>query len=155
MRLTVFSDYTLRTLLYLALRTDGLVTIDEIAKAYGISRNHLMKVVHNLSRTGIVKTVRGKGGGMTLARSPQEINIGAVVRETEKDSHVVECFDPERAGCCQIDTACSLKGALYKAREAFFGVLDDYTLDDLLGPRQRMAEMLGIGLNEPLGTPAL
>ncbi|RCK53595.1 hypothetical protein TH25_03485 [Thalassospira profundimaris] len=145
MRLTVFSDYTLRTLLYLALQRDGLATIDEIAQAYGISRNHLMKVVNHLSRRQIIQTVRGKGGGMALARLPRDINVGAVVRDTEKDSHIVECFDPARAGCCRIEAACGLQHVLHRAREAFYAVLDDVTLEDLLGTRQeKMAEMLGM-----------
>ncbi|WP_339778470.1 Rrf2 family transcriptional regulator [uncultured Thalassospira sp.] len=144
MRLTVFSDYTLRTLIYLGVHGDGLATIDEIAIAYDVSRNHLTKVVHHLARQNIITTVRGKGGGMMLARDAGEINIGAVVRETEKDSHIVECFDPAHAGCCKIEAACILRGALYKAREAFYAVLDGYVLADLIAPQAALADILGL-----------
>lgn len=144
MRLTVFSDYTLRTLIYLGLHGQGLATIDEIATAYDISRNHLMKVVHHLARQNIITTVRGKGGGMMLARPASDINIGAVVRESEKDSHIVECFDSAHAGICKIEPACLLRGALYKAGEAFYAVLDGYVLADLIGPRTALADLLGL-----------
>ena len=99
MRLTVYTDFSLRVLMFLALKANGLATIGEIAKAYGISKNHLMKVAHQLGLAGYVETVRGKGGGLRLARRPQDIVIGEVVRHTEPDMVLVPCFDPGGASC--------------------------------------------------------
>jgi Rrf2 family nitric oxide-sensitive transcriptional repressor len=114
MRLTTFSDYTLRVLMYLGVRRDELVTIGEIAAAYGISENHLMKVVHFLARQGYVETVRGKGGGLRLAMAPEDIGVGEVVRGTEESLALVECFDAEQSQC-NIAPACLLKGVFKKA----------------------------------------
>lgn len=146
MRLTVFSDYTLRVLIYLGVRGEELSTIAEIAKAYGISRNHLMKVVHYLGQSGYVETMRGKGGGIRLAKKPSEINVGAVARATEGGSAIVECFDAEES-TCQIQTACLLQGVFRQAVEAFFEVLDRYTLADLVRPQQRLVKLLMIDEN--------
>lgn len=135
MRLTVFSDYTLRVLMYLALDRTRLATIPEIAIAYGISENHLMKVVHQLARAGIVETVRGKGGGIRLARAPREIRLGEIVRASEGDAPIVECLsgDPQ---ACRITSSCRLKGILVSAFEALYDSLDEHTLADLVeGPR--------------------
>ena len=142
MRLTVFTDYTLRTLIYLGLRTDRLVTIAEIAEAYQISGNHLTKVVHQLSLAGDVSTMRGQRGGMRLARPAGEINIGAVVRRTEADMELVPCFGAD-AGCA-IQPDCVLSGVLDTALRAFLDVLDRYTLADLLAPRAALASRLRI-----------
>jgi Rrf2 family nitric oxide-sensitive transcriptional repressor len=144
MRLTSFTDYTLRVLIYLGThRQEGhLVTIGDIAAAYGISENHLMKVVHHLAREGHVETVRGKGGGMRLARSPEAINIGEVVRGAEEDLALVECFQPGGYRC-PIESACTLSGLLQRALDAFLEVLDRQTLADLLKPQARLAGMLG------------
>lgn len=152
MRLTVFSDYTLRVLIYLGLRNDRLCTIAEIADAYAISRNHLMKVVHNLGLRGDIETVRGKGGGIRLARDPAEINVGAVVRATEHDAPLVECFDTE-ASACRIEAACLLKGVFGRAAQAFYAVLDQYTLADLLKTERRMTALLEIPLPGPAAQP--
>ena len=141
MRLTAFSDYTLRVLMYLGVRRDGLVTIAEIAAAYGISENHLMKVVHFLARQGYVETLRGKGGGLRLAVAPEDIGVGEVVRGTEDSLALVECFDAERCEC-NIASACLLKGIFKKAAAAFFAELDRHTLADLLRPAPRLARML-------------
>lgn len=141
MRLTVFSDYTLRVLIYLGMRNDRLCTIAEIADAYAISRNHLMKVVHHLGLRGDIETVRGKGGGIRLARDPAAINVGAIVRATEQDAPLVECFDIGTSSC-RIEAACLLKGVFGKAAQAFYAVLDQYTLADLLKTEQRMADLL-------------
>jgi len=144
MRLTSFTDYTLRVLIYLGTyRREGhLATIGDIAAAYGISENHLMKVVHHLAQHGHVETVRGKGGGMRLARAPEDINIGDVVRGAEEDLTLVECF--QQGGYrCPIEAACTLSGLLQNALDAFLGVLDRQTLADLLKPRARLATMLG------------
>ena len=113
MRLTTFSDYALRSLIFVAVAPDRLVTIGQIAEAYDISRNHLMKVVHQLGRLGYLETVRGKGGGLRLGQAPEDIRIGAVLRETERDSALLECFDTH--GNCRILPACVLRGALAEA----------------------------------------
>ena len=144
MRLTVYTDYALRVLMYLAVKEDGLATIDEIAKSYSISRNHLMKVVHQLGVAGYIETVRGRGGGLRLAKPIAAIGLGEVVRYTEPDMAIVSCFEPLGAPCA-IRPACVLKRALTKARDAFLDVLDGYTLGDLVEPRGRLSGLLGIG----------
>lgn len=133
MRLTTFSDYSLRVLIYLGRNRESLVTIAEIAQAYGISKNHLMKVVHQLALAGNVETVRGKGGGIRLKLPPAKINVGTVVRACEQNSILVECFNAELSKC-SIERTCVLKGLFHQAMEAFFKELDHYTLDDLLKP---------------------
>lgn len=143
MKLTTFSDYSLRVLIYLAVRDDSLSTIGEIAEAYGISRNHLMKVVHNLGVLGYLETVRGKNGGVRLAMLPKDINIGALLRETEDTTSLVECFNHEESHCT-IDSACALRGILQQALGGFFGVLDQYTLADVLRSRKRLEKLLNV-----------
>jgi len=139
MRLTTFSDYSLRVLIYLGVREGGPATVGEIAAAYGISANHLMKVVHHLGRHGYVDTLRGKGGGMRLAREPVRINLGELVRGTE-ERRLVECFEAKSS--CRIESVCALRGILGDALESFFAVLDRHTLADLLRPRARLAKVL-------------
>src|ERR1035437_395794 len=112
--------------MFLALKNDGLATIAEVAKAYGISKNHLMKVAHQLGIAGYVETVRGKGGGLRLARRPQDIVIGEVVRRTEPDMALVPCFAPVDASC-PIFSSCALRGLLSEARDAFLSALDGHT----------------------------
>jgi Rrf2 family nitric oxide-sensitive transcriptional repressor len=131
MRLTVFSDYTLRVLMYLALDRTRLATIPEIAAAYGISENHLMKVVHQLARAGVVESVRGKGGGVRLARAPDEIRLGAIVRASEGNAPIVECMSGD-PGACRITAPCRLKGILVNAFDALYDSLDEHTLADLV-----------------------
>lgn len=143
MRLTTYTDYSLRTLMYLAVRDGERVTIDEIATAYDISRNHLTKIVHELGREGLLETTRGRGGGIRLAHAPADINIGAVVRRCEAPTALVECFGSGNA-CC-VTSACILRSALAEAREAFMAVLDGYTLADLVRPRRALARLLGVG----------
>jgi len=134
MRLTNFSDYALRVLMYAATRGEHLITIDETAKVYGISRAHLMKVVNQLTRTGYLKAIRGRSGGLALAVSPDKIRLGDVLRATEPDFALVECFSSGNE--CVITPRCRLRGALKEALEAFLGTLDRYTLADLvLRPR--------------------
>lgn len=141
MRLTTFTDYCLRVLMYVGTREGELSTIDEIASCYGISRNHLMKVVYRLGRMGYIETLRGKGGGIRLARDPADINLGTLVRQTEEDLALVECFQSPPGGC-RISPVCVLKGALGEALDAFLEVLDGYTLADLLVPRTQLASLL-------------
>lgn len=142
MRLTTFSDYTLRTLIYLALRPESLCTIDEIAGSYGISANHLTKVVHQAALAGEVQTVRGQRGGLRLACPPASINVGAVLRRTEPDLEIAPCFGS--GSTCRIQPACVLQGALGDAVAAFFAVLDQVTLADLVRPRLSLSQLLGL-----------
>jgi Rrf2 family nitric oxide-sensitive transcriptional repressor len=132
MRLTVYTDYSLRVLMYLALNPQRQPTISEVAGRYGISRAHVMKVVHQLGVAGYISTARGQKGGMRLARPPQDIGLGEVVRRTEPDLALVPCFDPVRTACV-LTPACRLRGALHQARAAFLAVLDGFTLADLTG----------------------
>lgn len=131
MRLTSFTDYTLRTLLYLSAHRDRLVTIQDIADMHAISKNHLMKVVYQLGLSGLVETVRGRNGGLRLAREPHDINIGQLVRETETDFNMAECFDRAH-NTCPLSTDCRLKSALGAATRAYLDVLDGLTLQDML-----------------------
>ena len=142
MRLTVYTDYALRVLMYVAVRHEPLPTIGQIADAYQISRNHLMKVVYELGQAGYLETVRGKNGGLRLARRPEEIVLGRLVRETEPDMALVPCFDPINAKCA-ITPACRLRGALAEARTAFLAVLDAYSLADLVSNGEPLRQLLG------------
>jgi Rrf2 family nitric oxide-sensitive transcriptional repressor len=152
MRLTVYTDYSLRVLMYVALHPERLPTIGEIASSYGISRNHLMKVVYDLGLAGYVVTVRGKNGGLRLARPPLDIVLGEVVRRTEPDMALVPCFEPIGAPCA-ITPACILRRALHEARSAFLDVLDGYTLADLIKNRSMLSELLAQEA-PPEGQPA-
>ena len=132
MRLTLYTDFSLRILIYLgAKRRDELSTIQDISNAYGISKNHLMKVSHELRKAGYIEAVRGRGGGIRLAFEPENINVGEVVRRMEDDFYLVECFSPSGGGC-PISPVCGLKGVLGKALQAYLQVLNEYTLEDLL-----------------------
>lgn len=142
MRLTRFTDYSLRVLIYLGLRDDERVTILEISKAFKISRNHLMKVVSNLTRMGYVAAQRGPGGGLSLARPPGEINLAAVVSDMEESLDLVECFSPQ--GQCVITPACQLRMVLQQALQAYIQILQAYTLQDLLKPAPALGKLLGI-----------
>ncbi len=143
MRLTLFTDYSLRVLIYLAVRPDRRSTIAEIAAAFGVSESHLMKVVHFLGKHGFLANVRGKGGGLMLARPPEAINVGAVVRLTEADSLAAECFD-RKSNTCVITPACQLRKVLSEAIDAFYAVLAGYTLSDLVSQRRSLARLLSI-----------
>jgi Rrf2 family nitric oxide-sensitive transcriptional repressor len=139
MRLTTFTDYTLRTLMYLAVR-DEPARIADISAAYGISDAHLTKVVQLLALSGDVHTTRGRNGGLRLGRTPVEINLGTVIRRTEPDLQLMECFG---AGCaCVIQPACVLQNTLSEALAAFLAVLDRTTLADLVAPRSTLAKLL-------------
>ncbi|GAK46619.1 transcriptional regulator, BadM/Rrf2 family [Tepidicaulis marinus] len=131
MHLTRHTDYALRLLMLLAVEPDALHTIEEVARRYEISRNHMMKVAQTLAQNGFVESLRGRGGGLRLGRAPEEISLGAVVRACEDSFALVECFDPAK-NTCRIAPACGLKGPLEEALSAFLGVLDEYTLADLV-----------------------
>ncbi len=135
MRLTLHTDYALRVLLYLGLNQERRVSIHEIAQRYGISENHLVKIVHRLGQGGFVTTMRGRGGGLVLARSPAEINLGDLVRFTEEDMALVACFQTGQS--CLLTGACRLQNLLGDALGAFMAVLDGRTLADLLAPPER------------------
>lgn len=152
MRLTVYTDYSLRLLIYAALEPDGLVNISEVAEAYAISRNHLTKVVHQLGIAGFLETVRGKGGGLRLARPPAAIRVGDVVRCTEPDMALTPCFEPIEARC-PIVPSCVLRSALQEARDAFLQVLDGYTLADLVAAGPRLRSLLGMEETVALPVP--
>lgn len=139
MRLTIFTDYTLRVLIYLGMHQheDRLTTISDVATAYGISENHLTKIVHHLAKQGYVETTRGKGGGMRLARAPEQVNLGDIVRGAEEDLAIVECFQKKSAACL-IGPSCALAEILAQAMRAFFDTLDSHTLADLLVQREKL-----------------
>lgn len=141
MRLNVQSDFALRLLMYLAVNPDSLCTIAEIAKHYGISKNHLMKVALALSHDGIVESVRGRAGGLRLNQAPDKISIGVVVRGMEGDFAIVECFQ-EKGGKCLITPACRLKGVMGEAVKAFLAVLDRYTIADLVDENPALSDLL-------------
>ena len=135
MHITRYTDYSLRVLIYLAVQGDELATIQQIADSYEISKNHLMKVVHQLNKNGYIETVRGKKGGMRLQMAPEDINVGILVRETEQDLSVVECFSSRNA--CRITPVCGLKSMFGEALAAFLEVLDRYTLADIIHDQHR------------------
>jgi Rrf2 family nitric oxide-sensitive transcriptional repressor len=139
--LTLHADYALRVLLYLATHPGQVVSTQQVSEAYGISKNHLVRVVQTLGQHGYVDVKPGRSGGITLAREPHAINVGKVLRASEPDYHLVECFDREK-NTCPIAPACSLKGMLYEAREAFLAALDQYTLADVMSrSRPNLAQL--------------
>jgi Rrf2 family nitric oxide-sensitive transcriptional repressor len=142
MRLTAYTDYALRTLMYLAVDVGRHATIGEIASTYGISEAHLMKIVHQLGVSGDIETIRGRNGGIRLGKAPEGINLGTVVRRTEPDMDLVGCFLDAKV--CAITEACVLRIALQEALAAFLAVLDRYTLADLVAPSRSLARLLGI-----------
>ena len=144
MRLTTFTDYSLRVLIYVAARPGTRATIAEIAASFGISEHHLTKVVHSLGKSGFLTNQRGRGGGLTLARPAQAINIGAVVRDTEGAAQPAECFAPDHQ--CTISRVCRLRGVLGEAVDAFYGVLDRYTLEDLVRNRTPLSRVMYAGM---------
>jgi Rrf2 family nitric oxide-sensitive transcriptional repressor len=143
MRLTVYADYSMRLLIYLAVQGDKTATIPNVAASYGISRNHLVKVAHRLGIEGYITTTRGKNGGLRLARPAIDINVGEVVRVMEPDMALVPCFHPINAPC-PIVPSCLLRSAIEKAREAFIEALEEYTLADLTSPRASLQSLLKI-----------
>ncbi len=143
MQLTRHSDYSLRVLTFLAVRSGEMATIAEIAEAYDISRTHLMKVVQRLGQFGYVKTLRGRGGGLLLGRPPEQIRLGELFRHMEENLDLVECFSvPSREPACRIEPSCKLKGIFAEALQSFLGTLDCYTLADLVRGRVAPLERL-------------
>ena len=134
MRLTLHTDYALRVLMYVGVKRDRVSTIPEIVERFDISKGHVMKVVHHLAQKGYLETIRGKRGGMRLARKPEQINVGAVVRDMEEELGVLGCLQG-RKGYCRIEECCLLRSALRDATNAFLATLDRYTLQDLVKPR--------------------
>ncbi|WP_017932536.1 RrF2 family transcriptional regulator [Robiginitomaculum antarcticum] len=141
MKLTSFSDYALRLLMHLAVNEGGLVTIAQTADRYKISKNHMMKVAHHLVKDGYVTSVRGRSGGLYLARKPESINIGHIVRDMEQDTALVECF-PGGKATCMITTACRLSSVLAQAQTAFYDCLNQFTLADLLTDNTALEKLL-------------
>lgn len=152
MRLTDYTDYSLRVLLYLTVRRDRLATIQEIADAYGISKNHLMKIAQRLGELGWIETVRGRKGGLRLAPESTTLTIGRIVRETESDFTLVSCFSQHADGAtpsdadktCVIEPACQLKGVFARARDAFLRELDSHTLAQISEPAGALTTLLGM-----------
>lgn len=141
MQLRTYSDYSIRVLMYAALQSPERATVDEVAEAFSISRHYLVKVVHELGRSGYLDTHRGLGGGFTLGRPPEEIRLGDVVRMGEGTETVIGCIDTKDKQC-QLLPACRLKGVLDEAAAAFFDVLDRYTLADLIKQPKKMRTVL-------------
>lgn len=143
MRMTLHTDYALRMLIYVAARQNGVCTVNDVAKAYGLSRNHLLKVAQTLRDLGLVETTRGRAGGIRLAKPPAEIAIGALVRATEEDFSLAECMQANGRACA-ISPACRLKGMLHEALAAFLTVLDKYTLADIIQNKAVLGSLLRI-----------
>jgi Rrf2 family transcriptional regulator, nitric oxide-sensitive transcriptional repressor len=141
MRLTQFSDYALRTLLYLRVHEKRAVPLVEVARSYGISYHHLVKVAALLGDLGLVRTVRGRAGGYRLAKDPADINLGRLIRRTEPDFHLVECFD-RATDTCPITPACRLRSILIEAQRSFLEVLDRYTLADLPADQRQSRQLV-------------
>ncbi len=151
MRLTAYSDYSLRLLMYLAVRPERLSTIEEVARAYSVPTNHLTKVVHQLGLAGYVDTVRGRHGGIRLGAPADKIGVGEILRHTEPDMDIVPCFDINNQEC-PLRRACKLKSALERARTAFLDVLDEYTLADLTSVPDSLRSSLGLPTTEENST---
>ena len=143
MKLTSFTDYSLRLMIYLAVDSDRRATVSEVATAFCVSEHHLTKVVHFLGQQGWLTTIRGKGGGVELAMASEHIVIGKVVRATERGDMPAECFG-KMTDTCPISGVCRLRGVLHEAVEAFYAVLDQYTLADLVRNRKVLAGILHI-----------
>lgn len=150
MRLTVYTDYAMRVLMYLGLHQDRLVTIKEVAEAFRISKSHLMKIANELQTAGYVRSVRGRAGGITLGRPAAEISLGEVIRLCEEDFDLVECFSAERNQCVIVGP-CELQPVLAEALAAYFAVLDRYSLEDLLRRKRALLDILGWAKATPQG----
>ena len=153
MRLTLQTDYALRVLTYVGLKRDELATVAEIVRRFDISEGHVMKVVHRLAQLGYVQTLRGRNGGIRLAREPGAITAGAVVRDMEPELGVLGCLQ-DRSGYCCIEECCVLRRALREATSAFLATLDRYTLTDLMAPRQALSMVLQLNVADGRSNPA-
>ena len=142
MRLSLHSDYALRLLMHAGVSSGKLISAEDAAQAFGLSKNHLMKVIYRLGQCGFIETVRGRNGGFKLAFPPGEINIGAVVREMEFDLAIVECLGTSNT--CVISPACRLTGIMREALDAWLAVLDRYTLADLLNRPNQLERLLAL-----------
>ncbi|MCW8386407.1 Rrf2 family transcriptional regulator [Fluoribacter dumoffii] len=142
MQLTQFTDYSLRALIYIAIRRTTC-TIQDIACVYDISHNHLIKIIHNLSKLGIIKTIRGKNGGIMMAKNPAEINLKTLVTKLEPHFDLVPCFNKEKANCC-IAPTCKLRKILLDAQEAFFSVLEQFSLEDIIHKKIELYPLLNL-----------
>lgn len=141
MQLTTFTDYGLRALMYLAAEPDRLCSVRELAEHYGISRNHLVKVVHKLSQLGYIASTKGKGGGIRLARNPAELNLGDMIRSLEPNMDIVECFDKD-TNTCKVTNSCHLKHFLFDAKQVFIESLNQHTLADAVPNKSLFLEPL-------------
>ena len=142
MQLTQFTDYSLRALIYIAIK-QNMCTIHDIACAYDISHNHLIKIIHNLSKLGVIKTIRGKNGGLLMAKNPAEINLKSLVLRLEPHLDLVPCFNKDKANCC-IAPTCKLRAVLLEAQNAFFNVLEQFTLKDIIQNKIDLYPLLNI-----------
>lgn len=142
MQLTQFTDYSIRALIFIAVKKE-ICTIPDIVKAYGISQNHLTKIIHNLAKLGLINTTRGRNGGIRLAVDAQTINLKELVLKLEPHFDIVPCFNIKKQNCC-IAPSCKLKYVLYKAQQAFFAVLEEITLADVLENQSELQKLLGI-----------
>ena len=140
MRLTRFSDYSLRVLIYLAVREERS-SIAEVSRSFNVSENHLMKVVHRLSTLGYIQSTRGKKGGIQLGMEPKKINLGKIIVELEPDFDIAECFN-EASDHCSISPVCRLKNVLDKAKSAFLRTLGNYSLADVVQNRTQLANVI-------------
>jgi Rrf2 family nitric oxide-sensitive transcriptional repressor len=154
MRLTAFTNYALRTLMFAALRGEALSQVDEVARAHGIPRTHIVKCVHQLGRWGFLENVRGRGGGFRLARAADSITIGEVVRLTEDGLTLVECFDPS-TNTCPLCGACDLSRGMQRALAAFMAVLDGMTVADIARDRESLLPRLGLDAQGQPRAPSL
>jgi Rrf2 family nitric oxide-sensitive transcriptional repressor len=152
MRLAEYTDYTLRVLMYCAARPQQLVTIGELADVHGVSKNHLMKIVNDLARQGVLETTRGRGGGLRLMKDAKQIRVGDVVRASETDFRLVECFDPE-TNQCTLSPSCRLKGLLDEALKAYFRTLDSMTLAELTAPARSGVALARVAAPVSLRSP--
>ena len=142
MRLASFTDYSIRVLIYLGIKGDELATVSEISKKYDISKNHLVKVAHNLSKMGLIHSFKGKGGGIRLAQGPESMNIGKIIQDLEKDVVLVECFGIN--GQCKLNPVCKLKAALSVATRSFYKSLESYTLADMIKNKTALKSSLSL-----------
>ncbi len=144
MQLKKYTDYSLRVLIFAGMKSNGeLTSIKEISEIFSISENHLGKIVFELNKQGLIETIRGRYGGIRLAKNPEDINVGEIVRRLEQDFDLLECFN-HQSNHCIISPACRLKHALHEALEAFFHVLDQYTLKDLIINDNELLELMGL-----------